>query len=209
MGMYRKSYYCICEGQQESMYLKHIASLINDFPRKVVAFKCIEGDVLEMKVNYVEYDNVALFDHDLRKERFEKSIALCDKIMRDNAKKGKKKDAKKFYHAYSNLNFDLWMLLHKQNYSRMVSANDAYVADVRRAYGLVKDADIKDMKVIEAMLKQISLDDVKNAIGRAEKIRDAKLLEDGKKVGNSICYENPDLSIHEFLKCVLVDCGEM
>lgn len=208
MGMYRKSYYCICEGQQESMYLNRLASLISDFPRKVVAFKCVEGDVLEMKVNYVEYDNVAFFDHDLRKNRFEESIRLCDKIMRDNAKKGKKKDAKKFYHAYSNLNFDLWMLLHKQNYNRIVTSNDSYVVDVRKVYGLAKDADIKDMKVIESILKQISLEDVKNAIERAEKIRNAKLPEDGKKIGNSVCYENPDLSIHEFLKCVLLDCGD-
>ena len=38
MANYRKNYLCVCEGQQEKMYLDHIARLIKDFPRKVVTF---------------------------------------------------------------------------------------------------------------------------------------------------------------------------
>lgn len=179
MANYRKNYFCICEGQQET------------------------------KLSYVEYDHAALFDYDFRKDRFKKSIEKCDKLMRDNAKKGKKKDAMKFYHAYSNVDFDLWMLLHKQDCRRTVTTTDAYKLDIRNAYGLAKDADIKDKKVIEGMLQQITLEDVKLAIQRAEKIRASKLPGDAQKVGDSICYDNPDLSIHEFVKMVLVDCGEM
>lgn len=123
MANYRKNYFCICEGQQKTMYLDHLARLLKKFPQRVVTFKHVENDVLEMKISYVEYDHAALFDYDFRKDRFKKSIEKCDKLMRDNAKKGKKKDA--------------------------------------------------------------------------------------QKVGDSICYDNPDLSIHEFVKMVLVDCGEM
>ena len=39
MATYRKTYLCICEGQQERMYFDHLAKLIIDFPKKVVKFK--------------------------------------------------------------------------------------------------------------------------------------------------------------------------
>lgn len=208
MANYRKSYFCICDGQQETMYLEHVAKLIKDFPRKVVSFKCEEGDVLEKKLDYIEYDHAALFDHDGRDQRFVESILTCDRLMKNNSKKRKKKEAIKFYHAYSNLNFDLWLLLHKQDYAKTVIHNDSYIRDVRIAYGLKKDADIKDAGVIKTILEQIALEDVKQAICRAEKIRANKLEEDGKKAGNSVYYGNPDFSIHEFLKMVLVDSGD-
>ena len=38
MAHYRKNYLCICEGQQEKLYLDHVAGLIKDFPRKVIKF---------------------------------------------------------------------------------------------------------------------------------------------------------------------------
>ena len=209
MANYRKTYFCICDGQQETMYLDHIAKLLKDFPRKVIGFKCIEGSVLNRKINYVEYDNVALFDHDGNVGNFERSVKLCDKIMHDNCKTGKKKNAKKFYHAYSNLNFDLWLLLHKQDFTKSVTNNAAYIPYIRKAYRLSQDADIKNAKTIESMLRQISLEDVKIAISRAEKIRASKLPEDGKKIGDTICYNDPDFSINEFLKIVMIDSGDL
>lgn len=38
MKMYRKKYLCVCEGQQEEMYLKHLASLIKVHPKKAITF---------------------------------------------------------------------------------------------------------------------------------------------------------------------------
>lgn len=32
----RRTYLCICEGQQETMYLAHIARLLTHFPERVV-----------------------------------------------------------------------------------------------------------------------------------------------------------------------------
>ena len=44
MATYRKTYLCICEGQQERMYFDHLAKLIKDFPKKVVKFNtCTEN----------------------------------------------------------------------------------------------------------------------------------------------------------------------
>lgn len=45
MATYRKTYLCICEGQQERMYFDHLAKPIKDFPKKVVKFKSIDQDM--------------------------------------------------------------------------------------------------------------------------------------------------------------------
>ena len=51
MATYRKTYLCICEGQQERMYFDHLAKLIKDFPKKVVKFK--NDQLLLDDLNYV------------------------------------------------------------------------------------------------------------------------------------------------------------
>lgn len=81
--------------------------------------------------------------------------------------------------------------------------------EVRKVYALDPEADIKNRDVIEKILDQIILDDVKEAIRRADRIRTGKLECDGFYICSEVCYDNPDFSIHEFLKDVLIDCGEL
>lgn len=203
--MYRKTYFCVCEGQQEEMYLKHVAFLLKKFPERVVTFNTTYGLPERLKKTYTEYDNAALFDHDFKEDEFRRNITICEQLQR----KSRKEKGKNVYHAYSNVNIDLWFILHKEDFNRPVTSNDAYVADVRRIYGLGQESDIKEKANLEKMLKQITLDDVKQAIRRAEQIRAAKLESDRFMVGAVACYGNPDFSLHEFLKIVLHDCGEL
>lgn len=107
------------------------------------------------------------------------------------------------------MNFDLWLILHKENYNKCVSKNDAYINDVRRIFGLKATDDIKNEDIIERILSQITLDDVKSAIRRAESIRRNKDIADSTLIGNTIIYSNPDFSIHEFLRTVLKDSGDL
>lgn len=41
--MYRKTYFCVCDGQQEEMYLKHVALLLKKFLERVVTFNTTVG----------------------------------------------------------------------------------------------------------------------------------------------------------------------
>lgn len=107
------------------------------------------------------------------------------------------------------MNFDLWLILHKEDYNKSVSRNDAYISDVRRVFGLKPTDDIKNEDVIKRILHQITLDDVKSAIRRAELIRKNKVKADSTKIGNTTIYSNPDFSIHEFLRAVLEDSGDL
>lgn len=203
--MYRKTYFCVCDGQQEEMYLKHVVFLLKKFPERVVTFNTTQDSPERLKKNYTEYDNAALFDYDFKDTEFRQNINICEQLRRES----RKSKGKYVYHAYSNVNFDLWFILHKEDFNKPVTSNDAYVADVRRIYGLSSEADIKEKANLERILKQITLDDVKHAIRRAEQIRARKLESDHFIVGSAICYGNPDFSLHEFLKIVLQDCGEL
>lgn len=108
-----------------------------------------------------------------------------------------------------NVNFDLWLILHKEDFNRQVNKNNSYISHVRRVYGLTPKSNIKNEKIIKKILDQIRLQDVKDAISRAEKIKLLKLKEDATLIEDSLVYLNPDFSIHEFLKLVLVKSGDL
>ena len=102
---------------------------------------------------------------------------------------------------YSNLNFDLWLLLHKRMYEKNVQSNDAYVKLVRKEYNLEENANIKSKVNMEKILYQIKLNDIKVAINNAEKIMSKKLKEDGIYVKKGFVYfPNPSMSINIFFK---------
>jgi len=206
MNIYRKQYLCACEGQQEKMYLEHLAKLLKNFPIKVVTFNCVVCRPSHLASRYENYDRAALFDHDLNDIDFRRNIELCSRLNRQKKKTFTSKQ--KTYHAYSNLNFDLWLILHKEMFSRSVIANDAYVDEVRRVFGLKSSEDIKLQATHKRILEQISLADVKSAIKRADEIRRMKLATDEIRIQDVRVYTNPDFSIQDFLKEVLIDCGE-
>lgn len=147
-----------------------------------------------------------MFDYDFKDSEFKENIETCDRLHRQNQKI---RNGKNVYPAYSNVNIDLWFILHKENFTRPVTSNHAYVTEVRKIYQLHREADIKAKSNIQKILEHIKLDDVKKAIERAERIRNDKLQTDRFCISNFDCYSNPDFSIHEFLKIVLKDCGEL
>lgn len=208
MKLVRKVYLCVCEGQQEELYLKHLASLLKKLPERIITFNTIIGNPDRLNKTYTEYDNVALFDYDFNEVEFKNKIKICDQLKKIN-KSTKRTSKKKILHAYSSVNFDLWLILHKEDYNKSVCSNDAYVKDVRRIYGLNNDDDIKNKNNINKILSQITLNDVKKAIERANNIRKKKIDKDKIIIGSTVCYPNPDFSIQDFLKTVLLDCGEM
>lgn len=88
--MYRKTYFCVCEGQQEEMYLKHVAFLLKKFPERVVTFNTTCGLPERLKKNYTEYDNAALFDYDFKEDEFRRNITICEQLQRRSRKKKEK-----------------------------------------------------------------------------------------------------------------------
>ena len=199
---YLNSYYCVCEGQQEILYLKHLQTLINnENPKSRVSFTTIKGTPERLKRSTVEYDCAALFDHDSNETVFKQNLETCNTFMRKN------KNGRKLHIAYSNINFDLWLVLHKIYFNKPAHSNHAYVDGVRKAFNLGKEADIKEEGIILDILSQITLLDVYKAIERANKIRNGKLETDYARVGKVEYYCNPDFYIHKFVETVLENSG--
>ncbi|HPO27447.1 MAG TPA: RloB family protein [Petrotogaceae bacterium] len=200
--IFRRQYLCICEGSQEEKYFEHLSHLLYNYPISAVTFKfgSIKKDITR-QIRNIKYDKAVVFDHDGQPERFSKIVNACRSI------NGKNKDKPVF--AYSNLNFDLWLILHKIYYSSSICQNNCYINHVRTFYNLQKYEDIKSEEVIGKILSQITLDNVKQAITNAKQIRSSKTGNIIKKLDNWCFYPEPDLHIHEFIEYILKDCGEL
>lgn len=208
MMLYRKTYSCICEGQQEKMYLDHLAALLKDFPRKVVKFNIYIDQPQRLEKIYDDFDSAALFDYDFDEDRFHRHINYCEEKNK-KLKPTMRKPGRYIYHAYSNVNFDLWLILHKEACNRCVTKNDAYVDDVKRIYRLDSVDSIKSEPVMRRILEQISLNDVRAAIERADEIRGNKLEDDAIILKSLKIFQNPDFSINNFIRMVLQDSGDL
>lgn len=209
--MNRLNYFCVVEGQQEKMYLNRLAKLLSDFPKRTVTFNPVIDNAERLRRNYVEYDCVCLFDNDFKQIEFERSIKTCLELDAKKSKKAKQNSGSRVWHAYSHICFDLWLALHKEFIGRPANSTGEYIPDVIRLYNLAKDSDIKQEKVIERIINQIELHDVKRAISYAKRIRNSKLQEDKHVIKTKdidyTYYSDPDFSIDTFIEDVMNKMG--
>lgn len=192
------NYFCVVEGQQEELYIHHLAKLLNKFSEKRFNFNIKIGKLRDLEKSYVDYDSVLIFDYDFKDAEFERNLSGCINLNKKN-----KRAKKNVYHAYSSACFDLWLILHKKNFNAPVSKPQGYVNEVRNTFNLDSEADIKSREIIEKILEQITLDDVKKAVERAAKIHKEKLPCDATHINGEIYYPNPDFSIHKFISTVI------
>lgn len=196
-----------CEGDQERLYLKHLMGLIQQCESRNYDvdfnFYHTEGGsplvVAKRASTIPAFDGqqirVAIFDHDLKETDFRYALDVCKK--------------EKIFPAYSNLCFDLWLILHKTNFSGCVNHTGQYVPIIRQIYNLPAEADIKKEAIISNILSQIQLADVHQAIRNA-----FETTRNNSKVGTPCFtdrsveyYPNPDLLIHQFIDKVLNETG--
>lgn len=192
------NYFCVVEGQQEQLYLNHLAKLLKKSGNKNFNFNVRVGKLKDLEKSYFEYDSVLVFDYDFNQTEFERNLSGCINLNKKN-----KHTKKNIYHAYSSACFDLWLILHKKYFDAPVSKAQGYVDEVHRTFGLDNEANIKSKEIIEKILEQITLDDVKKAVERAEKIHKNKLQCDAININGEVYYPNPDFSIHKFINIVI------
>lgn len=190
------------EGLQEELYFKHLQDLINnsdEFNKRVnFKFKNVNGGFASNVVNkakiYSSTDNlkVAVFDHDFNEDEFLKAVNDCEEYH--------------IFPAYSNISFNLFLILHKQNYNKKTTPNDNYLKDLRKAYKIDAKTHIKSEEGCLKIIKQITLEDVKEAIKRAKKINNES-RKYNKKITKEI-YEQPFLNIDVFLEQVFLDLND-
>ncbi|TCL56028.1 RloB-like protein [Hydrogenispora ethanolica] len=202
--VYRGAY----EGLQEELYLKHLKKLIHQCESRTynvdfLFFCCGGGNPLivaeraaSATVYHAEHQmKTAIFDQDLKEGQFRQALDKCKE--------------KEVFPAYSNLCFDLWLILHKSRFERCVNQPSQYAPIIREIYHLPAEADIKEEATILNILSQIQLTDVYQAITYAMEI-----IQKNSEVGEPCFtdrsvkyYRNPDLRMHQFIEKVLNDTG--
>ena len=113
--------------------------------------------------------------------------------------------------GYSNLTFDLWMILHKADCVGSLAHRRLYLHPLNRAYDAHFETmdDYKHENHFKWCLNQLDLNNVKDAIHRADAIM--KRNEDSgyrllQYKGFHYYQENPSLEIHTVISHVLSDC---
>lgn len=179
----RPQFLCIigCEGQnQERMYFDKVAELVN----------CIEERTHDLVFDYAEpYGG----DPKCVVERtIEKSIGKENKIEL----------------GYSNYSFDLWLILHKEDYFEVVQNQNDYADKLRQVYGFSADTKIKKQEIVRKMMDQIELSDIKIAIQRGKKIsKDNQDKVQNKTPEGNGYYNNPDTQMHILLQFLFAKIG--
>lgn len=209
---YTNKYIFTVEGETEKAYLDWLKETINSCPHahlkcNFTYFREKDPSKLRQRLSILyETDVFHLIDMEKHNDIDEFRTLLQKMKSVTNTKKVN------FTLGYCNVSFELWILLHKQTFTTPVSSQNDYLQHINRTFN-TNFPDMrryKEEKGFKKILEQLTLDDVKRAIGSAKNIQDTN-NKNGFDLKNHCGYtyyeENPSLSIHEIIEKILKDCG--
>lgn len=194
-----------CEGEnQERLYFERIKSLVNAIPsrKKNIDFlyaepyggnpKCVVQRTIDRSIG--KKNKISIFDYDGKKITYAEAIDL-----------GIEND---IMLGYTNYCFDLWLILHKDDYNQVVRCQDDYASRVKQVFNLPENANIKKVNRVVYINEQIDISDVVRAIKRAEVLETSKASNESIRTpnGNSY-YNNPDTQMHRVMKQIFEEVG--
>jgi hypothetical protein len=209
-----KKYYFTVEGETEQWYLKWLQDRINETESSAykVSFDCpVQKNPLKRAKSLVVTGKTEVWhlsdyesDDSIHTKQFTETM--------DNMKAARnvgKQITYKF--GYTNLTFDLWIILHKADCNSSYVHRKNYIVPLNRAYG-EQFEDMKEYKHennFKRCLEKLELSNVIEAVNRANRIM-AKNEENGYKLlqykGYKYYKENPAMAIHEIIEKILKDC---
>ena len=210
-----KKYYFTVEGETEQWYLKWLEELINATAEATykVSFDCpIQKNPLKRAKSMTitrRTDIYHLSDYESDDPIHVKEFMNTMDNMKA-AKNSGKQITYKF--GYSNLTFDLWMILHKNDCNSGLAHRSQYITHINRAFceSFEDMHQYKKEKNFKRCLSKLQLSDVRCAINRAKNIMETNenngyILHQYK--GFKYYKENPSLMIWEPIENILKDCG--
>lgn len=210
-----KKYYFTVEGETEKWYLEWLQKKINTTPESVikVSFDCrIQKNPLKRAKAISITGKTEIYhlsDYESNEEIHVKEfIDTMDNMKKANALG--KQIVYKF--GYSNLTFDLWIILHKVECNGSFTHRDQYIKPINKAYGeKFENMDqYKHEDNFKRVLNSLKLEDVVNAVERAKGIM-KRNKENGYRLwrykGYQYYKENPSLAVWEVVAKILADCG--
>ncbi len=187
------------------MYFNRVMKLINDYENRKadVLFdyaepyggdpKCVVERTVQKSIG--KSNKLSVFDFDGKKIKYEEAIELASE--------------NRIELGYTNFCFDLWIILHKEDFFGKVLHQDDYAVEVKRVFGLPTTANIKRSSNVEKIMEQITLEDIKNAIVRADKIEANNLttVPNHTPQKHIAYYDNPDTQVHTALRTIFNKAG--
>ena len=209
------TYYFSVEGSTEKWYLDWLENQINSIDEAKCKVK-IKAEVQKDPVSYgkkltVREKTIVWHISDIEGTSREHIQAVEGTLTRLKDVKKLGKDIV-YKWGYSNLSFDLWMILHKQNCNAALAGVNNYLSHINNAFGAQFESmkKYKEEANFKRCLEQLQLEDVVTAILRAKTImqrneRDGYPLTRFK--GYAYYLYNPSLELWQPIEQILNDCG--
>lgn len=213
-----KKYYFSVEGDTEKWYLEWLNNAINSSPdsKCKVKFNCmVQPDPVKRAKGLIVLNKteiIHIFDRESEEAVHAKRFSTTLGRMKAAGQLVGK--TMKYRLGYSNLTFELWMILHKMDCNGSKTHRRQYLAPINQAYNerFENLAEYKQESNFKRVLKSLTLEDVRQAIQRSKTIMERN-EENGcspcREDGYSYYKENPSLSIWECIEKIMNGCGLM
>lgn len=209
-----KKYYFSVEGETEQWYLKWLQNEINETEESIykVSLDCpVQKSPLKRAKSIVVRDKTEIWhlsdyesDEPIHVQQFEETI----KQLKAAKSLGKQIN---YRFGYSNMTFDLWIILHKIDCNGSIAHRKSYLTPLNQAYGecFQNMHEYKREVNFKRCLGKLNLSDVLGAVNRAKAI-----MQKNHNIGyalhqyNGYEYykENPSLAVWEVIEKILKDC---
>ncbi|MCL2866059.1 MAG: RloB family protein [Lachnospiraceae bacterium] len=213
-------YYFSVEGYTEKWYFEWLQKLINQQKqgRYLVSFVCKIQKNPSKFVKSLNITNVGKKQKLFHVSDYESDDPIHSKQFietMDNLKKANISGKNiKYEFAYSNLTFDLWMILHKSMMNESLAHRDHYLKYINKSFyeSFREMKEYKKEKNFKRYLESLSIEDVIKAVQRAKEIMSNNEKNGytlNKYKGYSYYKENPALEIGNVVGEILKECGLM
>ena len=203
------------EGETERWYLEWLQNQVNSCSERKRNVSIL-GRVCQNPMKFAKTVNskstpsaVHLCDMESNEKEYEiRFRSVLDELKTANREKGIE-----YTLGYSNLTFELWMILHRKNCNAPINDRHQYLENINQVFGerFRSLTEYKREKDFKRCLSKLQLRDVFEAVKRAELIVERKKK---RNEGDEVSYRgfryyrnNPSLSIHESIGKILTESG--
>lgn len=207
-------FYFSTEGETEKWYLEYLQTLINnckdaEYKVSFIIKVCRPKAFIKRVVNISRTTIYHFFDVESTEPDY---IARFNGVLDEMISAEKMGKDIKYENGYSNLTFELWILLHKIDCNGSISERKNYLEKINKAFN-TKFQGIKEYKEetnFKNILKTITLEDVKKAITRTRNIEKNNQQNGYTKIAYkkySWCKENPSTEVGTVISEIINKCG--
>lgn len=196
------------EGQTEKLYLNWLAQQLSQQTRYNVSINCdrvTQNEIVRKSARADGFQPI-FYVTDYDGQDHDKSFQNTLRYLRDSVNGW----SLEIELCYSNLSFELWLILHKISCGGELVKNDHYLSIINKAFNKRFESmdDFKKASGLNSCLALLTLDDVVSAIGRSEEIVKGYSKDCVTRFcGYTYIKQNPSLSIQNLIKqIVITDC---